>query len=227
MTNPIAQPVAPVPNCVSLELITPASCATATVMAAMSDLPDPSAIDSHIAILGAGMLGLTACAVARQRGWKEVTVVDPVLSKCDMGLRFGATQAFGPEAWLANSKLNKRYGYDAVLELSGAQVMMVPALESLRMGGHLVLVGAVFPVPTISLLPEQLIRSLIKIRGVHNYRPKHLLEAVQFLTRYGQAFPFAELVSTWHDLTEVDALVQGGLPPSQVRIGVKPSGARN
>ena len=216
-----------VPSSLSLELITPASCATATVMAAMSDLPDPSANDSHIAILGAGMLGLTACAVARQRGWKEVSVVDPLLSKRDIALRFGATQAFEPENWLANSKLNKRYGYDAVLELSGAQAMIVPAVESLRMGGHLVLVGAVFPVPPISLLPEHLIRRLITIRGVHNYRPKNLIEAVQFLTQYGQAFPFAELVSTWHDLTEVEALVQGGLPPRQVRIGVKPFGARN
>jgi alcohol dehydrogenase len=168
------------------------------------------------------MLGLTACAVARQRGWKEVTVVDPVFSKRDMGLRFGATQAFEPENWLVNSKRNERHGYDAVLELSGAQAMMVPALESLRMGGHLVLVGAVFPVPPISLLPEQLIRSLITIRGVHNYRPKHLLEAVQFLTQHGQTFPFEELVSTWHDLTEVEALVRKGLPESQVRVGVKP-----
>ena len=36
------------------------------------------------------------------------------------------------------------------------------------------------------------------------------------------AFPFAELVSTWHDLAEVEALVRNGLPPSQVRLGVKP-----
>lgn len=191
-------------------------------MAAMSDLPDPLANDSQIAIIGAGVLALTTCAVARQRGWREVVVVDPVPSKRDLARRFGATQAFEPEDWLVSSKLNKGYGFDAVLELSGAQAMMVPAVESLRMDGHLVLVGAVFPVPPISLLPEQLIRRLITLRGVHNYRPKHLLEAVQFLTQHGQAFPFAELVASWHDLTEVEALVQNGLPSSQVRVGVKP-----
>ncbi len=60
------------------------------------------------------------------------------------------------------------------------------------------------------------------IRGVHNYRPKHLLEAVQFLTQHGQTFPFEELVSSWHDLTGVEALVRKGLPESQVRVGVKP-----
>ncbi len=214
--------VVKVPSSLSLELVTPTSCATATVMAAMSDLPDPVASESRIAILGAGMLGLTACAVASQRGWTEVVGVDPILAKRDMAIRFGATKAFSPEDWLLHAKLNRGYGFDAVLELSGAQAMIVPALESLRIGGHLVLVGAVFPVPPISLLPEQIVRSQITLRGIHNYRPKHLLEAVQFLTQHGQAFPFAELVSTWHDLAEVEGLVRNGLPPSQVRLGVKP-----
>ena len=168
------------------------------------------------------MLGLTACAVARQRGWREVVVVDPVLSKRELAARFGATQACSPEDWLSQPKFNGGFGFDAVLELSGAQVMMIPALESLRIGGHLVLVGAVFPVPPISLMPEQLIRRQITLRGIHNYRPSHLLEAVQFLSRYGQVYPFDELVSSWHGLAEVETLIFKGLPTNQVRVGVKP-----
>jgi D-arabinose 1-dehydrogenase-like Zn-dependent alcohol dehydrogenase len=214
--------VVKVPSSISLELVTPASCATATVMAAMSDLPDPAANESCIAILGAGMLGLTACAVASQRGWRDVVVVDPIHSKREMAIRFGATKAFSPEDWLLHTSTNRGYGFDVVLELSGAQAMIAPALESLRIGGYLVLVGAVFPVPPIELLPEQLVRSQITLRGIHNYRPKHLLQAVLFLSEYGQTFPFAELVSDWHDLAEVEALVLGGLPPNLVRIGVKP-----
>lgn len=211
-----------VPSTVSLEIITPANCATATVMAAMCDLPDPLADDSHIAILGAGMLGLTACAVARQRGWKKIVAIDPVVSKREMAMRFGATHSFSPEEWLVNAKSSHRYGYDAVLELSGAHEMIMPSLESLRIGGHFVLVGAVFPVPPITLLPEQLIRRQITLRGVHNYRPQHLMEAVQFLTQHGQTLPFAELVSGWHKLSEVEALVKHGLSASQVRVGVQP-----
>ena len=213
-----------VPSSLPLEWITPASCATATVMAAMSDLPNSRDSQSHITIIGAGMLGLTACAVAKQRGWQEIVIVDPVLSRRETALRFGAIQAIAPEDWLGSARSNNRYGCDAVLELSGAQSMMMPALESLRMGGHLILVGAVFPVPAISILPEHVIRNQITVRGVHNYRPKHLMEAVQFLTQAGPHFPFAELVSSWHDLTEVKALVQHGPSPSQVRLGVKPFG---
>jgi hypothetical protein len=36
--------------------------------------------------------------------------------------------------------------------------MIVPAIESQRIGRELVLVGAVFPVSPISLLPEQVTR---------------------------------------------------------------------
>ncbi len=210
-----------VPSSVSLELITPASCATATVMAAMSDLPNPTANESHIAIIGAGMLGVTACAVAKHRGWRKIVIVDPVPSKRDLAKRFGATEASSPEDWLYHAKVNRGYGCDAVLELSGAQPMMVPALESLRIGGHLVLVGAVFPVPPISLLPEQLIRSQITLRGIHNYRPRHLQEAVHFLTQHGTTFPFVELVSRWYGLTDVKALIESGLPQGPLRIGVQ------
>lgn len=63
---------------------------------------------------------------------------------------------------------NNGHGYDAVLELSGTQRMISFAMESLRMGGHLILVGAVFPVPRISILPEQLIQRQLTIRGCHN-----------------------------------------------------------
>jgi len=210
------------PDGARLEVFTPASCATATVMAALEALMIPPTDNSHIAIIGAGMLGLTACAVAKTRGWKRIVAIDPVQGKREMAQQFGATYAFSPEDWTADFVRNRDYGCDAVIELSGAPSMIVPGMESLRIGGQLVLVGAVFPVPPISLLPEQVIRRQLTLRGIHNYRPEHLRSAVQFLAESGPDFPFAELVTSWHALAEVETLVQGGLPANVVRIGVKP-----
>ena len=210
------------PAGIMLEVVTPASCATATVIAALDELPLPSVDDSHIAIIGAGMLGLTACALARVRGWKRVVAVDPVVEKREMAMRFGATHKFSPENWIADLFGSQSYGCDAVIELSGAQSMIAPGLESLRIGGHMVLVGAVFPVPAVAILPEQIVRRQLTLRGIHNYRPKHLLTAVQFLTEHGNRFPFAELVSSWHELSEVEAIVRNGIPANVVRVGVRP-----
>lgn len=210
------------PDGAMLEVFTPASCATATVMAAFDAISSPPTLESHVAIIGAGMLGLTACAVAKSRGWNRIVVIDPVPSKREMAVRFGATHAYSPEDWAAATAGGRRYGCDAVIELSGAQPMIVPAIESLRIGGELVLVGAVFPVPPISLLPEQVIRRQLTLRGIHNYRPEHLRTAIAFLTEFGSDFPFRELVGTWHSLTEVEALVQEGLTNNVVRVGVRP-----
>lgn len=209
------------PDSARLEVFTPASCATATVMAALETLRPPTD-NSHIVFIGAGMLGLTACSVAKASGWKRIVAIDPVQAKREMALRFGATQAYSPEEWQAEFSQSRDYGCDAVVELSGAQAMIVPGVESLRIGGQLVLVGAVFPVPPVSLLPEQLIRRQLTLRGIHNYRPEHLRSAVQFLAESGNNFPFAELVTIWHTLSEVEAIVQDGLSANVVRVGVRP-----
>jgi alcohol dehydrogenase len=101
--------------------------------------------------------------------------------------------------------------------------MMEPAIQSLRIGGHLVLIGSVFPVPPITLLPEQIIRRQLTIRGYHNYRTQHLLEAVQFLKSSCNRFPFSELISTWYPLSEISSQAVAGFPSSEVRIGVTPN----
>ncbi len=206
----------------TLELVTPASCATATVMAAMDALPNPPMEESQIAILGAGMLGLTTCAILKQRGWERITAIDPVFGKREMALRFGATRSMPPEQWIQEIERTTSPGCDAVIELSGAHSMISPALKALRIGGQLVLVGAVFPIPPISMLPEQIVRRQLTIRGVHNYRPAHLQMAIEFLSEFGKRFPFVELVTSWHGLPEVEALVRDGLSPNVVRLGVRP-----
>jgi len=210
------------PDGARLEVYTPASCATATIMAALDALMIPPTDSSDIVMIGAGMLGLTACAVAKTCGWKRIVAIDPVEEKRKLSLRFGATHAFSPEEWTADFVRNPGFGCDAVIELSGACSMIIPAIESLRIGGQLVLVGAVFPVSPISILPEQVIRRQLTLRGIHNYRPDHLLTAVKFLAESGNDFPFAELVTSWHALAEIETLVQDGLPASVARIGVKP-----
>lgn len=211
-----------VPENMPLSIITPASCATATVMAAMHPLTMPGWQESHIVIVGAGMLGLTACAVAKERGWEKIEVIEPSPAKREAALKFGATHTISPEDWLEKIKTKQGYGCDAVLELSGAHAMIVPAIDSLRIGGQLVLVGTVFPTPAIPVLPEQIVRRQIRLQGVHNYNSQHLLQAVQFLEKHGRSFPFGELVASWHTLEEVHDLILAGSSSNAIRLGVKP-----
>ncbi len=71
---------------------------------------------------------------------------------------------------------------DVVIELSGLPAAVSTALNSVDIGGRVVLAGSVAPRGTVPVDPEHLVRSLITIVGVHNYEPRHLAAAIDFLT---------------------------------------------
>jgi putative phosphonate catabolism associated alcohol dehydrogenase len=208
------------PDELPLEVACPANCATATVAAALDAAGDLT--DAVVCITGAGLLGLTACAMARVRGAAEVICVDVSADRLARTESFGATRPTNPEM-LATviHDVTGGHGVDVVVELSGA----TPALEAVwplvRHGGTIVLVGAVFPVPPLSVLPEQVVRRQLTLRGVHNYSPRHLQAAVRFLAQNHERYPFAELVSEWVPLAEVGRAFELAGDPARVRVGVR------
>ncbi len=63
-----------IPEELPLEVACPASCATSTIAAALEGAGDLQ--DRTVCVLGAGMLGLTACAMARSCGASSIVCVD-------------------------------------------------------------------------------------------------------------------------------------------------------
>ncbi len=208
------------PEDLPLGVVGPASCATATIIAALeaAETSQPK----RYGILGAGMLGLTACAVARTRGAEAILCVDPAPERRALALAFGATHAVSPNEWDdAVQSASAGLGLDAVLELSGNPVAYEAGWRSLRTGGTLVLVGAVFPGDPVPLLLEQVVRRMLTLRGVHNYAPAHLAEAVAFLTASGTRFPFDRLVTNWFPLEQIAAAFDAARNPAALRIGIQ------
>jgi len=203
-----------------LAVACPANCATATIAAAIA-AAGPMA-DRAVAVMGAGLLGLTACAMARVGGAAEVICVDTHAGRAQRALDFGATRAGSPPELAGMVQAaTAGYGVDVVLELSGASAALEAALPALCLGGTLVLVGAVFPTPPVALVPEQIVRRNLTIRGVHNYAPRHLLSAVGFLAAEHARFPFAALVSDWHPLADARVAFAQALDPQRIRVGVR------
>src|SRR5262245_62909547 len=73
----------------------PASCATATVAAALRTAG--GCAGQVVLVQGAGMLGLTACAMARHGGAQAVVCTDVREERRAQALRFGATHAVAAE----------------------------------------------------------------------------------------------------------------------------------
>jgi alcohol dehydrogenase len=210
-----------VPDTLSDETACPASCATATVAAAL-ERAGPIA-GRAVLILGAGMLGVTAAAWSRTLDASHVLVCDPNPDRLAAAATFGATDTTSP-AELADSvaTLTRGRGADLALELSGAPDSLEATLPLLATGATLTLVGSVAPSRPVAFPPEQIVRRCLTIQGLHNYAPRHLHAALAFLARHHDMYPFASLVAPWQPLPHLDTLIAAGTPPEFLRIGIRP-----
>jgi putative phosphonate catabolism associated alcohol dehydrogenase len=224
-------PIVAAPDDLPAAVLAPASCSTATVAAALEAASEIVPLEGALVLIaGAGMLGLTAAAMATEAG-ARVVVSDPVAERRDAATAFGAVAVVDPRSAADSSTglataLARAGGRAAAptiaLELSGAAATVATIrslLAAVDVGGVLVLVGSVFPGPDLAVPPEQLVRRLLTIRGVHNYAPRHLEQAVGFLADGGRKYPFAEQVGAVFPLAEVDAALAAGVHP---RVGVRP-----
>jgi alcohol dehydrogenase len=188
----------------------PANCATATVAAALRVAGEVRG--RVVLVQGAGLLGLTACALARQRGASAVVCCEVDTGRRELAASFGATATVALE--------EMPDGIEVALEMTGSPTAFEAALPRLATGATYVQVGAVFPSRPAALPVEQLVRRWLTLRGVHNYAPMDLTAALEFLGT--TPYPFADLVAEWLPLDGVETAFQRGRDPTVLRVGVRP-----
>ena len=204
-------------------LVAPANCALATMVSAVSHLPENC---QTVVIQGAGLLGVYACALLREAGVANVFGVDVQEARLAQFARFGGLPIDGrpdryPMAREAIGSAAPR-GVDAVLEVAGVSALIPEGIRLLRVGGYYGFVGMVHPHSQLELTGEQVIRKHLTLFGIHNYAPQHLDEAVSFLGRTQQRYPYEDLVSPAYPLADlreaIDVAEQGGWH----RVSVQP-----
>ena len=217
--------IAKAPASVSLNTISPASCATSTIAAAMEAAGDVK--DLVVCITGGGLLGLTAAAMSSLQRAATVVLCDVNPERRSRAAAFGATHTAAPEELPDLLKqLSGGKGADVAIEVSGAPSAFQTLWPLLRIGARLILVGAVFPAAPVSFFMDTLVRRNLTISGIHNYGPRHLLKAVQFLEAAGSRFPFDSLVSSWFALDDTSAALAAAMNPACIRVGVRGMGGK-
>lgn len=209
-----------IPDSIADETACPASCATATVAAGLRAAG--SVRDRVVLVQGAGMLGLTACAMSAVAGAAEVLCTDLVPERLDRARLFGATCTAlpGDLAGLVADRTDRR-GVDVAFELTGWPSVFESGLSLLRLGGTYVLIGAVFPSEPVSLRVEALVRRQLTLRGIHNYAPEDLATAVEFLAA-SPDIPFPTLIDRWFPLADVEGALAHARQATVFRVGVRP-----
>lgn len=186
----------------------PLNCGVAT----MACVTEEAAIElgDTVVIQGLGLLGIYGCAIAKARGARLVVGIDTVPVRLELAGKFGADQLLDmsdlDDAGLIEAvrKCCPPDGADVVIEVSGNPQAIAPAIPMLRCGGRYIIAGLVNPGSFFTLDGNDLIRRLITMKGVHNYHPRHLVQALDFVMSHREQYPFAELVDGIFPLEKIN-----------------------
>jgi L-iditol 2-dehydrogenase len=126
----------------------------------------PIALDDTVVVVGAGMIGLLALQAARQAGAGQVFVADLDDARLAMARELGATDTFNSRTGDVVAQILERTegrGAHSALECVGVTSAVKLAIDSVRKGGAVTLVGNV--APTIELGLQSVVTRQIRLQG--------------------------------------------------------------
>jgi L-iditol 2-dehydrogenase len=126
----------------------------------------PIAPDDAVVVVGAGTIGLLTLQVVRAAGAGKVFVLDLDDSRLEMARSLGATETFnsrGADVIPQILDLTSGRGADAALECVGSTAPVKLALDSVRKGGCVTLIGNV--APTVELGLQSAVTRQIRLQG--------------------------------------------------------------
>ncbi len=101
-------------------------------------------VGSNVVILGAGTIGLGILQVAKMAGAKRIVVTDLIDDRLELAKQLGATRVINPkkEDPVKTLLTEKPYeGWDVIFEAVGIETTIRQALDIVRKGGQVVVVG--------------------------------------------------------------------------------------
>ncbi|MFD8691024.1 Zn-dependent alcohol dehydrogenase [Streptomyces sp. NPDC059651] len=132
----------PIPDDVPFEIAALIGCGVTTGLGAAINTAQVEA-GSSVAVIGCGGVGISTIQGARVQGAAQIVAVDPVASRREAALRFGATEAVSPDEFAdAKQRITAGEGFDYVFEVVGKSATARTAYEQTRRGGTLCIVGA-------------------------------------------------------------------------------------
>jgi alcohol dehydrogenase len=214
------------PNELTDEEATPVNCGVATMISVTESAE--IGMGDVVVVQGLGLLGLYGAAIAKARGARLVVGIDTVAARRDLGRKFGADVGVDPTG-LSDVDLAKKVreicrpqGADAVIEVTGSPEVIASGIRMVRMGGRYVLAGVVNPDSFVRFDANLLIRGLVTLRGVHNYHPRHLIQALDFVTANRKRFPFHDLVDGKFRLDDVSNAMKQAAERKVLRAAIVP-----
>jgi alcohol dehydrogenase len=214
------------PDAMSDKEATPLNCGVAT-MISVTEACD-IALGDCVVVQGLGLLGLYGCAMAKARGARLVIGLDAVDDRLKMARSFGADQTIDVSATgeqdlvKAVRDLCRPDGADVVMEVCGVPAVIPAGLAMLRTGGRYTLAGLVNPHSDVTIDANMILKRWITLRGIHNYHPRHLIQALDFVMSNRERFDFARIVDSTFRLDQLDEAFRRAGERSVLRAAIVP-----
>jgi len=208
------------PDVLSDEEATPINCGVATMCAAIEAAE--IRLGDTVIIQGLGLLGVYGAALAKARGASRVIGIDGVASRRELALRFGVNVAVDPENEAKNELAALAGQADVVIEVCGDPAVIPAGMDMLRIGGRYVLAGVVNPDAMVTLDANRIVRKYLTLTGVHNYHPRHLIQALEFIVSNRQRYPFHDLVDGKYRLAEIGVAMADAASRRVLRAAIIP-----
>ena len=214
------------PDEITDEEASPLNCGVATMIA----VTEAAGIDiaDTVVVQGLGLLGLYGCAIAKARGARRIVGLDAISDRLEIARKFGADITFDVSAMDAEDLIASVRaecspdGADVVIEVCGNPDVVPIGIRMLRIGGRYVIGGLVNPDSTFTLDGNQILRRWVTIRGVHNYHPRHLIQALDFVMNNRERFPFEAMVDAKFPLDRLDEAFARAIDRSVLRAAIVP-----
>ena len=92
----------------------------------------------------------------------------------------------------------------------------------LRVGGRYTLGGIVTPDADVTVDANLFVKKWITLKGIHNYHPRHLIQALDFVMANRDRFPFKDIVDSKFSLDELNDAFKRASERSVLRAAVVP-----
>jgi threonine dehydrogenase-like Zn-dependent dehydrogenase len=215
-----------VPDGLNDRLAAGANCALSQVLCGL-DLVGAS-LGEWVVVQGAGGLGLSAVAVANERGANTIAI-DGVDHRLERASAFGADHVVdireydtpGARADRVRS-LTGGLGADVGVEVTGVPDAFAEGPRLLRDGGRYLEMGNIIPGKTTEFDPGAMTRKSITVESLMRYDPWYLGDALAFLDEHGEKYPFGELLDAEFALDEVTAALERSADRTVTRASILP-----
>ncbi|MFP4174619.1 MAG: zinc-binding dehydrogenase [Halobacteriales archaeon] len=181
-----------------------------------------------VLVQGAGGLGLNAIAVAKETG-AEVIVVEGAPGRIERAKEFGADHIVDMNEYEEPGERIRRVqeltggdGADVGIEVAGIPPAFKEGVSMLRNGARYVEMGNIATKLTTEFSPAELTVKRINVKALLLYQPWYLEQALDFLSRNADDYPYDDLLDAEFPLEEAQKALEGSAEQEFTRASLVP-----